>query len=236
MYMRSELAAVLFAVPLLGCVGDLEARQGSGNGAPLDEAEVLSAAATYRDATQFDHVSGGSYPSALGTASYIELYANRTAAAQYELVAPETSGSNAKVPVGGIIVREVLDASGVAQRLTIMAKGPAGYNPAIGDWFWAVTDLQGVPIMENGIPRSGQLVDCYGCHIPRATDDFLFGVPMIDRSGLTGSGSGSGTGSGSGSGSGAPQGGTMAVCGDFACEGSETKESCPQDCNHGHAK
>jgi hypothetical protein len=229
MYKRCELAAVLFAIPLLGCVGDLEPKQGTGS-APLDEAEVLSMAATYRDATQFDRVSGGSYPSALGTASYIELYANRTAAAQYELVAPENTGSNAKIPVGGIIVREVLDASGTAQRLTIMAKGPAGYNPTIGDWFWAVTDLQGVPIMESGIPRSGQLADCYGCHIPRASDDFLFGVPMIDRSGLTGAGSGSGSGSD------APQGGTMAVCGDFACEGTETKETCSQDCNHGHTK
>lgn len=196
----------------------------------MDEAAVLATAATYRDTAEFDHVSGTKYPSALVTTSYIAVYANRTAAAPYGMISPDVSGSSAKIPVGGIIVREVLDASGTAQRLTIMAKGPPGYNPVIGDWFWAVTDLQGVPIMEQGVPRMGKLTDCYGCHVPRMSDDFLFGVPLVDR-GSMGSGSGSGSGSAP-----PPQGGTTSVCGDFTCESNETVVACPQDCNHGHAK
>ncbi|HEY5945394.1 MAG TPA: hypothetical protein VIV40_07880 [Kofleriaceae bacterium] len=120
----------------------------------------------------------------------------------------------------------MLDQTGTAQRLTIMAKGPAGYNPTIGDWFWAVTDLNGTPIAEQGVPRAGRIADCYGCHLPYASDDYLFGVPLVDR----------GTGTGSGSGSGTPPGGTHAVCGDFVCEGDETQLTCSQDCNHGHTK
>jgi hypothetical protein len=109
-----------------------------------------------------------------------------------------------------------------------MAKGPAGYNPAIGDWFWAVTDLNGTPIVEEGAPRAGRLADCYGCHVPRETDDYLFGVPAADRGSAGGTGSGSGTST--------PPGGTHAVCGDFACEGDETKQSCPHDCRHTHSR
>jgi hypothetical protein len=93
-----------------------------------------------------------------------------------------------------------------------------------------VTDLNGSPIVEDGVPRSGRLADCYGCHLPRESDDFLFGVPAADR----GSATGTGSGSGSGSDTTMPPGGTHSVCGDFACEGDETKQSCPHDCRHAH--
>jgi hypothetical protein len=231
---RFRLVVVSLVMPLLLSCAD-DSQQGSGEVVDIDEQAVLEAAAHYRDGSQFDRVSGSSYPSALGTTSYIDLYASRTASMQYALIDPAASGSNALVPVGGIIVREVLDENTKPQRLTILAKGPAGYNPTIGDWFWAVTDLNGTPIVENGVPRTGRLADCYGCHVPRAADDYLFGVPLVDRG--TGTNDGDGTndgGSGSGSGSGTPSGGTHAVCGDFACEGGETKATCPQDCNHGH--
>jgi mono/diheme cytochrome c family protein len=161
----------------------------------------------------------GTYASAVAASSSIELYASRDATAAYRAIAPEASGSRASVPEGGVIVREVLDASGTAQRLTVMAKGPAGYEPILGDWFFAVTDLAGVPAVENGQARAGRLVDCYGCHTPRAADDYLFGVPLDQR------GSGSAP---------PPQGSGTTVCGDFTCDGGETHAICPQDCNHGH--
>jgi hypothetical protein len=215
-------------MPLLFSCAD-DSQQSTGEAVDIDEQAVLAAAAHYRDGSQFDRVSGSSYPSALGTTSYIDLYASRTASMQYALIDPGASGSKAIVPVGGIIVREVLDENAKPQRLTILAKGPAGYNPTIGDWFWAVTDLNGTPVVENGVPRTGRLADCYGCHVPRAADDYLFGVPLADRGDGTNDGD-----SGAGSGSGTPPGGTHAVCGDFACEAGESKATCPQDCNHGH--
>jgi hypothetical protein len=208
----------LFAAPCLGCLGGIAADQT----VELDDSAILDAVAHYRDPASFDHVSRGAYASALGGSSYIELYASSTAAVPYASIAPEVSGSAAKIPEGGIIVREVLDAMGIAQRLTVMAKGPAGYNPNVGDWYYAVTDLHGAPVLESGVPRTGRLIDCYGCHLPRASDDYLFGVPTIDRGG---SGPTMPT---------PPQGGGTAVCGDFACEGAETRDSCPKDCSHGH--
>jgi hypothetical protein len=219
-----RIAIAIFIASLAGgCMSELT-EQGADSSVEIDQSAVLAEAARYRDTTAFDHASSKSYPSALGTTSYIQLYANRTAMAEYPMIDPDKVGSNAVIPVGGIIVREVLDTNGTAQRLTIMAKGPAGYNPAIGDWFWAVTDLQGTPIVEDGVARAGRLADCYGCHLPRATDDFLFGVPLIDRGAVDGSGSGTEP----------PQGGDQPVCGDWACEGGETKDTCPHDCKHGH--
>jgi hypothetical protein len=215
---RIVAAVFLLAMPGLGCIAPIDAPQG----VEINEAAILAEIASYRDPASFDHVSGMAYPSALGGSSMIALYASRTVTVPYADIMPEASGSHAVIPEGGIIVREVLDATGAAQRLTVMAKGPAGYNPELGDWYFAVTDLQGSPVIESGAPRSGRLADCFGCHLPRASDDYLFGVPMIDRP------------SGTSTTPPPPQGGGAEVCGDFACEGTETRTSCPKDCKHTH--
>lgn len=218
--LRWALAVVVVGAATTGCLSPMD----TDPAVEIDESAVLSAVAGYRTASQFAHVSGDAYASALGATSYIELFANTTAADSYRLIAPEVSGSGSVVPEGGVIVREVLDANGTAQRLTVMAKGPAGYNPALGDWFFAVTTLDGTPIVEDGVARSGRLADCYSCHVPRMGDDFLFGVPAIRRGGTTT------TPPPPPPGQGAP------VCGDFACEQGETNDTCPRDCNdtHGH--
>lgn len=211
------LVIAALAGPSSGCLGDA----GNVELVEMDEASVLDAVAGYRDAVRFDPMNREAYASALGGDVFIQLYVSRTAAVPYAAIDPDSSGSGAVVPEGGVIVREVLDASGTAQRLTVMAKGPPGYNPTIGDWFWAVTDLDGVPVADEAGPRVGRLTDCYGCHVPRAGDDYLFGVPLSER----------GTAPPEQL---PPQGNGDAVCGDFVCEGRETHDRCPKDCNHGH--
>jgi hypothetical protein len=214
MHLHRALSLVLAATSS-GCLGAIE----TGPMAEIDEDAILAKVAMYRDLASFDPINAGAYPSALGTSSMIELYALRETADMYATINPVTSGSGVEIPEGGIIVREVLDTSGTAQRLTVMAKGPTGYNPELGDWYFAVTDLSAVPIIEDGLPRTGRLADCFGCHVPRMADDFLFGVPMAERS----------TGV---SPPPPPQGQGTTVCGDFACEGGETRNSCPRDCRH----
>ncbi len=99
----------------------------------------------------------------------------------YARIHPESSASSAAIAVGTVIVREVLDARGAIAKLTVMAKGPAGYDPSLGDWWFAEADPSGVPLVENGAPRVGRLDDCHGCHVPRASEDYLFGVPKADE-------------------------------------------------------
>jgi hypothetical protein len=216
--MRSQ-ALPTAALACAGCVADLKAPPT----VDMDTSTVLHEVADYRDHSSFDVVSK-TYVSALGASILIDVYVSREAAAAYDAIAPESTGSGVHVPVGGVIVREVLDANGVAQKLTVLAKGPPGYNPMIGDWYWAVTDLAGVPVTMDGGVREGKLIDCYGCHIPRSTDDFLFGVPRSDRadSGMSPPPPPP------------PQGSGAPVCGDFDCDEDETMSTCPKDCNHGH--
>ena len=213
----------MFVYATAGCLAPMDPKQSQL--VEIDEVTVLGQVSSYRSTTMFEPISKP-YPSALTDTAAIEVYVTRTAAVPFSNITPDVTGSNAVIPEGGTIVREVLDANGVAQRLTVMSKGPAGYNPDLGDWFFAVTDLKGVPVLEDGVQMSGRIGDCFSCHTPRMTDDYLFGVPLADRV--------TGTGSGSGSGSMPPQGGTMPVCGDFACEMGETKTTCPHDCDHHH--
>ena len=88
----------------------------------------------------------------------------------YRAIHPEAA-SSASIAVGTVIVREVFDAQGQLAKLTRMAKGPSGYDPTLGDWWFGEATPDGNPV------RLGRLTDCHGCHEPRAAEDFLFGVP-----------------------------------------------------------
>jgi hypothetical protein len=52
----------------------------------------------------------------------------------------------------------------------------------IGDWWFAATDPAGNPLTTNGVLQVGRLDACHMCHIPRAADDYLLGVPAADES------------------------------------------------------
>ena len=114
-------------------------------------------------------------------ANNINLYVSQDAR-DFRKIHPETSGTNIKMPVGTLIVRQVLDqTTGAIVKVTLMAKMASGYDPTLGDWWFGVTDPQGVPLSDDKGPEVGRLTDCHSCHIPRATDDYLFGVPAIDQ-------------------------------------------------------
>lgn len=106
--------------------------------------------------------------------------AGAAGAADYRRIHPERTGANVTLLPGTMIVREVLDANRQVTKLTVMAKGPYGYDPTLGDWWFAVTDTGGTPLVENGVPMVGRLTQCHGCHLDRTHDDFLFGVPAAN--------------------------------------------------------
>ncbi|MCE9578129.1 MAG: hypothetical protein K8W52_33695 [Deltaproteobacteria bacterium] len=128
----------------------------------------------------FTRINPRPFASALG-APGVNIDIDPASASAYRLIDPDVVGSNAHLPSGAMIVRSVLDANGVVTKLTMMVKGPPGYDPTLGDWWFGETDPDGVPIMENGVPLIGALEECHQCHLDRATDDFLFGVRAADR-------------------------------------------------------
>lgn len=116
---------------------------------------------------------GSPYSSELGP-FLVSLYVSG-AVDEYAKIRPDEHGSHAQMPVGVLIVREVFDNNQKVARLTVMGKGPAGYDPQLGDWWFAVTDPRGTPAVENGLVQTGKLTACHGCHSPRSQDDFLYG-------------------------------------------------------------
>jgi len=153
------------AVVLAGCV--------VGSAENPDDTAMLETAMTYR--TAYTKLDRAGYTSSVGTFE-IHVYASGDVAT-YKQIHPDVTGSHA-VAVGTVIVREVLDARGATSALTVMAKREAGYDPTLGDWWFAKTDTNGtVMTADDGTPQVGRVVACHSCHIPRASDDFLFGVP-----------------------------------------------------------
>jgi len=198
----------------------------------VDEAAIMSTLVGHRDSPAFVRLNDAPYPTALGTGADINVYVSANGYVPYASITPEVSGSKVTVPEGMLIVREVLEPSGAIKTLTLMYKGPKGYNPELGDFWFGVTDATGKPVLNDaGAPKIGRLSECYSCHIPRATDGYLFGVPADVRPVVTDPGT--------------PVPPTpppvtplppappptpQPVCGDFACNGNESCSSCPYDC------
>jgi hypothetical protein len=181
---------LIVAAAAVGCTGGIDA-PGLHNGELPDAGVVVPPDARAMDMVDmamlsevaqrasFAQINAAPYVSQLG-AFDVNNFVSQDAR-DYRRVHPETTGTNITMPVGTLIVRNVLDASGQISEITLMGKGPAGYDPTLGDWWFGVLDPQGVPMTDASGPQVGRLTDCHGCHIPRANDDFLFGVPKADQ-------------------------------------------------------
>jgi hypothetical protein len=150
----------------------------------VDPVAVLESIARggYATSSAFTRVTAAPYESAAAAGTMVSEWVSSFALNEYLAIAPEVTGSGATVPPGTTIVRAVLGEDGGVDKLTVMAKGPPGFNAALGDWWFAVTDPDGLPLEEDGGAEMGKLSGCYSCHVPRSNDGYLFGVPLTDRS------------------------------------------------------
>ena len=80
-------------------------------------------------------------------------------------------------PVGGTIVREVLDGEGVLQSLTMIEKRAAGFSDC-GDLLFAKATADLEPVLTaEGEPLVGKATaECASCHLGQGSRQFLFGV------------------------------------------------------------
>jgi hypothetical protein len=148
----------------------------------VDTSAALEAIADggYRSAA-FVHATKTPYASAAVAGALVDEWVSASAYAEYSKVQPDATGSGAQLAPGSMIVRAVVDSNDVVSKLTVMMKGPSGYNPALGDWWFGETDPSGLPLTDDAGALTGRLSDCYACHIPRSGDDYLFGIPTSDR-------------------------------------------------------
>lgn len=140
------------------------------------EQTMLTALSSY---ASFTKINRAPFASAAGAFDVNVLTSE--ASTSYAKIHPDTSDSHVVLPVGTVIVREVLDGTNAIAKLTVMAKAPPGADPTLGDWWFAVTDPRGVPQIVDGIPQIGPMPACQACHLPRSGDDYLFGVASTDE-------------------------------------------------------
>jgi hypothetical protein len=131
--------------------------------------------AKYASSSEFKKVNRVAYDSTATAGAQINVWVSFQDYDDYTKITPDKTGSGAKLRTGAIIVRQVVQ-NGTVTKLTLMSKGPSGWNPDLGDYWFGVTAPDGTPEEQGGKEMIARLQQCYGCHIPRANDDFLFGV------------------------------------------------------------
>lgn len=180
--MRRGLLLAIHSCLLVGCLGGIDSSE-SGPSAPTTEPDAAVNAVTDFDRAMmeigrsyksFAKIDRRPYTSTLG-AFDINVFVHGDVNT-YRSIHPESTATTpVKLAVGTVIVREVLDANGQIAKLTLMAKGPAGYDGTLGDWWFGEADPAGNPT------KMGRLTECHSCHVPRANEDFVFGVPREDQ-------------------------------------------------------
>jgi hypothetical protein len=230
-------------------------------GGLVDTTTVLDSIsnAAYRTNGTFKLMNPRPYESAVSGVANINIWVSAADYDDYARIDPAVSGSGATVKPGTTIVREVVDDTGTTDTLTVIVKGPEGYNPVVGDLWFAVTDPLGSPMNESGYAMMGQLTQCFSCHEGRSKDGYLFGVsqaarngtdpsvvadaggvtadmsPIVDATVDAGSALDAATAHDAATHDASSSDMSHhhhAICGDFYCEGSETCKSCPSDCTY----
>jgi len=126
--------------------------------------------------TRYNHAP---FISATHGARYVSTYANATAKAFGKY---EEAGT---LPVGSIIAKDSFTATDDGQLhagpLFTMEKMPAGFNPASGDWKYAMIMPDGSFFGETNGEGSENVRFCVGCHAAMAHQDHLFFIPREYR-------------------------------------------------------
>lgn len=130
----------------------------------------------------FIRINRDPYPTKLSATDLIDVYISQDSAAGYWQIEPDSKDAAAPLPESTVIVRVVMDPDWTPKKLTFMIKEAPGSFPASGDYYYAVTALDGsIAFDDAGQPQAGALPECASCHIERASSDFLFGVPAEQR-------------------------------------------------------
>ena len=102
----------------------------------------------------------------------VNVWTDELATAPYRALSVGATGGR-DVPVGAMIVKEMMDAGGESPVLTVMAKQPSGYDPQNGDWWYGRLNTDGGATNPSFVGKVGF---CISCHAGASGGDHLFGV------------------------------------------------------------
>lgn len=152
--------------------GETEALDGGGStGAGFDADATVARALAY--ATTLTQVNAEARPSQHGLASTVNVWVDDGALEAYLALDPAAPGEAPLWSSDALLVKEHLDASGVATGLTVMAQGEP--DATSGGWWWARLDADGT------VHETGQVGFCISCHTPAEPSGWAFGVPLDNR-------------------------------------------------------
>jgi hypothetical protein len=130
----------------------------------VDEQEIIDMTLIYE---QYEKINTDSLPSQHGIPDTVNVWVPSSAAETFRSLSDGTVFDE-----GTIIVKEHLDADGAFISATVMYKGPAGYAPDAGDWWFGLVNPDG------SASPTGQPDLCIGCHTSAAdTTDWVLALP-----------------------------------------------------------
>jgi len=144
-------------------------------GALLQKGYARSGRPEAREYRSWKRFNSAPYLSVAHGNHYLNNYANRLAEkyGRYE--------GAGEFPVGAIIAKDSFSMTQVGSivlgPLFLMEKMPAGFNPAGGDWKYAMIMPNGTYRGATGGPHAERVRYCIGCHLNVERQDYLFFVP-----------------------------------------------------------
>jgi len=168
-----KLAHVLCAVIALGagaCSNDT-----SEGG--LDEAAITARLSDFETSGEFMLINAAPMESQHAT-ERVNIWVSAEGVDTYLGVDPDDSSDTVDgFPMGTMIVKDMLDASGNRNGITVMVKGAEGGVPATADWWWGRYDAAGV------LQQGGGIGFCIDCHEDNGLErtDWVYGVRPADR-------------------------------------------------------
>ncbi len=133
----------------------------------IDEDEVLAAGMDY--ASQLEQLSDTPEVSETHSdAASVMVWGSADAAKRFLSIDPMDPTQEVTFEEGTMFVKEHFDAAGAKVGLTIMYKGPEGYDSAARDWFWA-------RVRGNEVTHRGRVDFCSDCHEAAHNTDFVVG-------------------------------------------------------------
>ncbi len=165
MYRRS-LIPVLLLVSVVGC-DDAEmdsSGAGTSGGEPgVDEAAIAEQAVAFES---LEKINDEPLQSQHGLASTMNMWVDAAAAPAYASL-----GAGTAFDPDTIILKEQLNADGELDSIAVMYKGPAGYAPDAGDWWFGLVNPDG------SVRLGGQPDACVSCHADASDQDWAWGLP-----------------------------------------------------------
>ncbi len=133
----------------------------------LSSEDVLAEAMGYEDSlTRLSETAEQSETHA--DAASVFVWGSPSVADLYRSIDPDDPTQSVDFPVGTMFVKEHFDEAGERAGLTVMYKGPEGYNPDARDWFWA-------RVRGEETTHAGRVEWCSDCHNAAHNSDFVVG-------------------------------------------------------------